>query len=574
MLTPRILLICIILLYGNTKYAYTQNQIDSLKNLVSTLKGTEKIDAQYLLADRLVNVNPKEAMGISQDMIEQSDALGYQEGLAMAHHNLGAAYNLLSKLDSAILILEKGLAISEKLEDKIHEGRFVVTLSASYIRDYQLGKAQILLQKGLEIGAALGNSSMEMSCLMNMAVVHTYLKELPEAESNLLKALALAEASNAVLRIGQIYGNLGNLEFDRSNFSMSKDYFQKALAVFKQEGVQQMVSIVHTQLGRCHSELGELNAALQQFDLAYELRQLVNDQRGMASVLRYKSQSLLELRKWSEVEKLLNEGLAMNEKVRDAYISMDLAEVGYQLYEVKGDYQNAFKYHKEYLVFKDTIDSRNEREEVKRRTAEFDNAQLSQQLEQERKEKEIAELKKSQRTLLILLLLLFLLAAIVIYLVNRGKLRQKLIINEQEKALLNEKLANQSSKIDQIESELSSLEAEYSENAETKETLIQFLSGARVEGKDWASFKLLFEKIYPGVLAQFQEFNLTLNDQRLIALTVLGLSIKEIAAVLGITPKSVSKARTRLTGKLALDDTKNLDQFISGLIKVQNPPEQ
>lgn len=566
-------MICIILLYGNAKYTSAQNQIDSLRNLVSTLNGTEKVDAQYLLADRLVNVNPKEAMGISQDMIKQSEALDYQEGLAMAHHNLGAAYNLLSKLDSAILILEKGLAISEMLEDKIHEGRFVITLSASYIRDYQLGKAQILLQKGLEIAAVLDNRSMEMSCLMNMAIVHTYLKELPEAESNLLRALELAQAGNATLRTGQIYGNLGNLEFDRSNFSMSKDYFQKALTVFKQEGIQQMVSIVHTQLGRCHSELKELNAAIQQFDLAYELRQSVNDQRGMASVLRYKSQSLLELRKWSEVEKLLNEALVMNEKANDPFISMDLAEVGYQLYEVKGDYQNAFKYHKEYLVFKDTIDSRNEREEVKRRTAEFDNAQLSQQLEQERKEKEIAELKKSQRTLLVLLLLLFLLAAIVIYLVNRSKLRQKLIINEQEKALLNEKLANQSSKIDAITSELSSLEAEYSENVETKKELIQYLSGAKVEAKDWAAFQLLFEKIYPGALDNLQEFNLTLSDQRLVALTILGLSIKEIASVLGITPKSVSKARTRLTSKLNLPDTKNLDQFISGLIKVQNPPE-
>jgi len=573
MLTPRTLLICIILLCGNAKYSYAQNQVDSLRNLVSTLKGTEKIDAQYLLVDRLVNINPKEAMTISWAMIEESEALDYQEGLAMAHHNLGAGYNLLSKLDSAILILEMGLAISEKLDDKIHEGRAILTLSTTYIRDYQLSKAQNGLQRGLLIANDLGNKNMKMACLMNMAIVNTYLKELSKAETNLLAALELALSLKTNLRTGQIYGNLGNLEFDRSNFSLSKDYFQKALAIFKQEGFQQMVSIVHTQLGRCQSELEEYEIALQEYDKALSIRRKSNDQRGLASVLRYKAQLLLELRKWSEVEKLLSEAQTLNEEAKDPFISMDLAEVGYQLYELRGDFRSAFEYHKQYLVYKDTIDSRNEREEVKRLTAEFDNAQLSQQLEQEKKEKEIAELKKSQRTLLILLLVLFLLAVIVIYLVNRSKLRQKLINNERETAMLNEKLANQSSKINAIESELSSLEAEYSENAETKEELIQYLSGAKVEAKDWASFKLLFDKIYPGALADLEVYHLTLNDQRLIALTLLGLSIKEIASVLGITPKSVSKARTRLTSKLALDDTKNLDQFISGLIKVQNPSE-
>lgn len=506
-------------------------------------------------------------------MIKNSEALDYREGQAMAYHILGASYNLLSKLDSAILILEEGLTISETIDDKIHEGRIILALSASYLRDYQLSKAQKLLQRSLIIAESLDNKNMEMTGLMNMAIVNTYLKEMPEAEANLLKALAISEEQGAVMRSAQIYGNLGNLEFDRSNFSLSKDYFLKALVIFQERSIQQMVSIVQTQLGRCYAELGELEKALGQFDQALTIRQQTGDTRGMASVLRYKSQSLFELRRFTEVEALLTQALDLNEKVRDPFISMDLAELGYRLYEAKGAYEKALDYHKQYTVFKDTIDARNERQEVKRLTAEFDQNQLLKALENERQNKEIAELKKRERDLLIVLLAVFLVGIIALYRLNRSRVKKQMIISEHEKSLLNEKLVNQRSKIDQIESELSSLEAEYSETTETKEALINYLSGARVEGKDWASFKLLFDKVYPETLASLQPHNLTLSDQRLIALTILGLSIKEIASVLGITPKSVSKARARLTVKLGLSDTKNLDPFISSLIKVQNPPE-
>lgn len=171
MLTSRFILFYTIFLCVNTKICYTQSTIDSLRSLIPTLEGKEKIDAQYQLADRLVNVNPREAKIIAREMISQSETLDYQKGLAMGYHSLGAVHNLLSQLDSAIIILEKGLEASETLEDKIYEGRIIIALSASYLRDYQLSKVQALTQKGLEIGAQLGNQSMKMTCLMNMAIV-------------------------------------------------------------------------------------------------------------------------------------------------------------------------------------------------------------------------------------------------------------------------------------------------------------------------------------------------------------------------------------------------------------------
>lgn len=560
-----------ILLIISIVFCYTlhgQSEVDSLRSLVKKLEGKEKIELQYDLGNRLVNIDPAEAEGLSLEMLGASDKMDYVLGKAQAYHILGSSYNIRSRLDTAISFLEKSLALAESIEEPEMISSAAVALGTSYLRKYRLNKALESFQKGLEASRSLNDKGLQVACLMNTAIVHTYLKDVDNAEAKLREALEITLEISMPLRTGQIYGNLGNLEFDRSNFSLSKEHFLKALNIFEEMNSRQMVSIVYLQLGRINSELGELETALEDFDKAINIRKESGDQRGLASVLRYQAQSLLELRRLEACGLSLKEAVRLNEKVNDPFISMDLAKTRYQLAEVQGDFKEAFTSYKQYMVYKDTIDARNERQEAKRLIAEFDYTQLSQQLEQERQQKEIAELKKSQSGLLILSLTIFLLAVVIIYVINRSRLRKQLIINQQEKALLNEQVAHQASKISEIESELSNLEAEYSESAETKEELVRYLSGAKVEAKDWASFKLLFEKVYPGALTSLQEFDLTLNDQRLIALIMLGLSIKEISSILGITPKSVSKARVRLSVRLGLADTKDLDPFISKNLKI------
>lgn len=547
-----------------------QSEVDSLRSVINGLEGNERIDVQFKLASKLVNINPIEAEELAVEMLQVSDDLDYPSGRAKAYHILGNAYNIRSKLDTAISFFEKSLAIAEKGDDYRLTGSAAVALGSSYLRKYQLNSALESFQKALTSARNTDDQALQVTSLMNIAVVHTYLKDQETAETRLSEALEISTRVGIPIRTAQIYGNLGNLEFDRSNFSLSKNHFMKALDIFRQLGASQMMSIVYTQLGRNNSELGEPERALEDFDQALSIRKQSGDQRGIASVLRYKAQSLLELRRLAECRSSLEEALLINDLVADPYISMDLVMIRYQLAELEGDFKNAFTYHKQYMIFKDTIDARNERQEVKKLTAEFNYAQLTQQLEQERQEKEIAELRKSQRGLWLLLAIIFLMGVVIIYVVNRSRLRKQLIINQQEKVLLNEQVASQASKISEIESELLSLEAEHSANAETKEELVKYLSGTKVEAKDWASFKLLFEKIYPGALSNLKQFDLTLNDQRLAALNLLGLSIKEIASVLGITPKSVSKARVRLSAKLGLSDTKELDQFISNNLKTSS----
>lgn len=81
---------------------------------------------------------------------------------------------------------------------------------------------------------------------------------------------------------------------------------------------------------------------------------------------------------------------------------------------------------------------------------------------------------------------------------------------------------------------------------------------------NWDDFKFYFEKIHQGF---FERLNgkfpgLTSKDQRLCAYIHLGLSTKDIAGLINITPESAEIARIRLRKKLGLNRSHNLSGFL------------
>jgi tetratricopeptide (TPR) repeat protein len=82
--------------------------------------------------------------------------------------------------------------------------------------------------------------------------------------------------------------------------------------------------------------------------------------------------------------------------------------------------------------------------------------------------------------------------------------------------------------------------------------------------KQWDDFQLLFDKVHRGYLYRLRTKlpGLSPADTRFVALTLLRLSNKEIAAVLGIGLGSVRVTRSRLRRKLALAEDHSLESVI------------
>jgi DNA-binding CsgD family transcriptional regulator len=85
--------------------------------------------------------------------------------------------------------------------------------------------------------------------------------------------------------------------------------------------------------------------------------------------------------------------------------------------------------------------------------------------------------------------------------------------------------------------------------------------------QEWSDFNVQFERINTNFYQRLkQEYpEISPNDLKLCALIKLNLSIKEMSAILNISPDSVKTARYRLRKKFQLNGEDNLTDFILSL---------
>lgn len=80
-------------------------------------------------------------------------------------------------------------------------------------------------------------------------------------------------------------------------------------------------------------------------------------------------------------------------------------------------------------------------------------------------------------------------------------------------------------------------------------------------------FNIRIEKMHKDFMGRLAQLypDLSSNETRLAVLIRLGISSKEIATLLNISPKSVEINRYRLRKKLGLDRKASLTQFINNI---------
>jgi DNA-binding CsgD family transcriptional regulator len=194
----------------------------------------------------------------------------------------------------------------------------------------------------------------------------------------------------------------------------------------------------------------------------------------------------------------------------------------------------------------------------------------NQKIDLERNRAEIANIE-SQKTISILerdgllaILILVMGATILVYREQRKRVRlqKELVIKAQSELedathQLNDFAKNISEKNEMIE--LLGLQSDGSE----KEAVWKLQQSTILTDADWAYFKGLFEKVHNGYLQRLKDKlpGLTPAEIRFMALSKLGLSSREMAAMLGVGTDAIRQYRSRLRKKFDLQEEASLEEF-------------
>ncbi|MEP7144741.1 MAG: tetratricopeptide repeat protein [Ferruginibacter sp.] len=234
-----------------------------------------------------------------------------------------------------------------------------------------------------------------------------------------------------------------------------------------------------------------------------------------------------------------------------------------EAYEKKGKYDSAYKYLNDFYWLKDSIAGI----DVKLKIADLEAKNKSQQKDLDLKIKQFdldqarSRMKKWMWAAAAGMILMI--AIVVIWYIQNKQAKLENIKDKMSLADLTKLLLNKNTLLTDLEEKLlQNTEKRPFHNYNDFET--NLYNQRILTDDDWASFKIYFEKVYPGYLFRLRSAYIKISEaeERLFLFIKLGLKNKESAAILGISVDGVKKTRTRLRRRLELNEDEQLDKFI------------
>ncbi len=465
---PQVLNYIGVVYYHMPEYDSAKKYFTRSYNIAEESKNVEQeADALY----RLGNISRKEnAMQTSHEYYKRSLAL-YEKmndlnGIAKVHNSIGLIYYSDEKYDSAVVHYQKTKSIREESGDTRGTGIALHNIANVYINWGRYEDALPYYFKALrnfeKIDFKLGISS----CQNNIALIYEEWSKLDKAREYYKKALKTRQDIGNEKEVANTLSNLGNLCTQEVIDSLEIEYGEKWIdSVNIYKNTRQMMK--------------KFAEALKYHKQSLEIRQKINDKRGIASslnnlgtvymnagnnqkALEYYQQALdlsneLENTKESitnllgmarayqytnDLEKALNylnRSYDVATTINARPKLRDITESFAEIYALKDNYQKAYHYYREYSNYKDDILNNQFSEKLAEEQTKYETVKKEARIKLLNKEKALAEQRnKTMRRTIIFFIVGFMLVGglTVIVIRQNNKVKQANSLLETKNELI------------------------------------------------------------------------------------------------------------------------------------------
>jgi predicted ATPase/transcriptional regulator with XRE-family HTH domain len=198
----------------------------------------------------------KSALAILEKIPEKSSP-EVKLALSNAIVFLGTVTSVMGDFEEGDLLLQRGLALKEKLDDRWGSAFCLrqIALSAYYRGDYT--NAQQALQRSLEISQKIGNTWSIAASLSQLGLVAYYQRNYEQAEEYLSDALELSRSLEDRFSIATALAGLGQVKTAQGQDDDAQSLLQESIALFKEIGEQGSLAQALTHMGSAILKAGD-----------------------------------------------------------------------------------------------------------------------------------------------------------------------------------------------------------------------------------------------------------------------------------------------------------------------------
>ncbi len=418
------------------------------------------------------------------------------------------------------------------------------------------------------------DDEVELANLLNtLGLIQWRLNNNSDAIECYTQAARLADKHHLTHLFGLTQTNLALIYKAERNYEQAFKCNSKAISIFHKSNQYRELGISLNNHGQIFKNLTINDSAKYYYIQAIKNYEKISFKDGQAAT--YYNLAELYLRQKLEdsallyAQKSLKLAIEVESKIRTQEANHQISEI----FEYFNHPDSALKYYKIYDQINNELLTANQSTQL---------AKLQAELGSEVKKLQIQNLKNEQilalnRTKFIGAILIILILIITLWVYRhfskirfeKGKLEMELQnsktileIKEQELKTYILDLSKKNAIVSKLQDDIvQSPSLEHNKSAEITRLLEQKI----LTKEDWEQFKNKFRIIYPKFFSRINELNITLTEAeiRLLVLTHLELSGKEMATTLGISPQSVRACKTRLKKKLITNNYESVERFLS-----------
>jgi len=328
--------------------------------------------------------NYREALDHATLALNTFESLSDDYQIAVTLRTIGKTYSLLNQSDQSLDYFLRALMIFEDIDKEEEVAATVLMIGDVFSTWGQNEKALRFFERSLDIHESLGDHEGVLTSENRLAQALMALRRFDEAETQLERALVIAEENESYNLLANLYTSLGELHYHQFQLAEASEYFLDALEMKQTIGNNGDIAVALSDVARVYQEAGDMAQAVSYYEQGQQLAESSNEKAISAEIFLQMGELYMQNGNQAKTIASLLAGLHTAEGIQD-YLTMERANhLLTAAYSRFGRADKALEYQKALQLTRDEIN----RQQSNRRVAE-----LEIRYELDKRDRELDELK-------------------------------------------------------------------------------------------------------------------------------------------------------------------------------------
>ncbi|WP_299134849.1 tetratricopeptide repeat protein [uncultured Tenacibaculum sp.] len=268
---------------------------------------------------------------------------------------IGHSFFDTGKYNEALLYYNKAKSLNIKLNNELELSNCYLSIGSIFLKKANYPFALKNYNKSLETSEKIKDSLGVSKALNNLGLVYKNYENYDKAIENYKKSLEYQRKIGNKKNISKALNNIGVIYINKKDYKTALNYHKEALLISEEINDKIGQTRYLNNIGRVYGELKNEIKAIRCFEKAEVISLKFGYQLGLCNSYYRMTISYINQKKYKKALFYALKGKNISNKLRILYFQKDIYELLSVIYNNIGDYKRAFKSHKKFKIFNDSL---------------------------------------------------------------------------------------------------------------------------------------------------------------------------------------------------------------------------